>query len=185
MIGICLLLNKKNIYKLVILSQIYLIHGSEASVTRTYKEVFDPLVQAVLDNDPGQVLSELKKGECSPYQRLPFWYTLRHVAPTPEINTLLLHCHLLAGSKHKVGVAPKDEIHFALVPAHIIDGYSPSEFYSQPYCADYLATVSKFERDPELKDIYGKFPEDYSYEERAIMAKRIRENHYAPCSKEE
>ena len=126
----------------------------------TYKEVFDALVQAVLEGDIIKFNQERRRYD--PHQRISFCRSLRHVAWKEEIDSILLH---------DCKVAPINLIEYSLIPEEFgkyTDAQIRSFFYKNGRSV--VSFHTKYERNPGDKDVYGKFPEGYTAEQKKEVA---------------
>ena len=156
---------------------------SRSSVPKKYTEVFDPLVCAVLDGNIIKVSSALAKIEkervydC--HQRISYNFTLRHIAWNPGIDSLL----------KLFGVAPLGERLVTTISAELACDYGNNIEIIKAMASRYRLNsgalrhlkdeiiISKM-RDPVARDIYGKYTEDYSFKQRAELARQMRESYY-------
>ena len=129
--------------------------GSESLLpAKSYLEVFDPLVQGVLEGDLAKVTAALDSG-ANPFQRISYNKTLRHLAYQPEIDDLL----------KSLGVAPLEPIVYQILAAEDLDRFGgdlqaiPAEIFEK-----------QFGRNPNDKDLLGRYPEDYSWDQKRIEA---------------
>jgi hypothetical protein len=154
---------------------------------KAYKEVFDLLVQAVLEADEKQVeflvgLYKIHPTECSfnPHQKISFGYNLRHVASNKEIDDLLL----------AIGVAPIEKKRFIVCSSEVLRKYGDNIVPLRKYLEAVQTVFPGFleagdaeikiceERDSIYKDARGFFPEDYDYATRARMANDLKKSRY-------
>ena len=141
--------------------------------TFRYTEIFDLLVQAVLDNDLVAAKLAYQAG-FNPCQRLPFNYSLRHVAQCPEMDLWL----------QGLGVAPAESVSYWREDFWIWEeqdvcnrntrskvfladdgtGMQRELFFNDAVGRqwDRRAKYSKvLGRNPAWRDVRGKYPEDY------------------------
>ena len=124
---------------------------------KRYSEVFSPLVCSVLEGDYykfSKILDDtpdaIKKVE-----PLPFGYNLRHLA-----YHFMIHARL-----KRLGVAPLEPREFILCTAEEEYGLRSSR-------------KVVIMRDPEYKDVYGKFPEDYTEIKKKKHAECLKNSYY-------
>ncbi len=128
-----------------------------------YHQVYNPLFQAVFEGDLDKFLSNLAEYKHTLYQRVSYNRTLRHFAFLTEIDQAL--------TEHRVA------------PSHMIQvGYISSKdaliYDSRGQYIPKTAYTYRWERHPAGCDIYDKFPEDYTQEQRRDMANSMIVDEY-------
>lgn len=170
--------------------------GPECRGSVGYEEAFksQPLVIAVLNGNYYGVIKYLNAGH-NPHVKLSFNRGLRHIADE-EIDALLLK-HDVAPIKKSSIIWGSAELLYTEDPdsKRFLSRYSNDRAKIDAIYARYLSGPDKFkerypdlggelthtiERNPYDKDVYGKFPEDYSFEKRSQIAYSMREAHYKP-----
>lgn len=144
-------------------------------VRKSYREVFDPLVQAILEGDNPKFIRVLKTGKYNLNQKLPFWRNLRHIAHEPKIDEILL----------RLGVAPRNEIDFFLISNEAWREYDDYvcdsgivRYFNRKRGPRFLEKFAKYEREIDDTDVYGKFPEHYGYCKRKEFANQMMQDRY-------
>lgn len=160
------------IFYIIICSTISLNATEMRTVIKTYTQLFDPLVQAVLEGDLGKFTAALETGKYDINQKLPFGRNLRHIAYHPLIDKKLL----------ELGVAPSEMIDFYLIPSAVWKIYEKKEraetVYQYLKKINVIETFAKHERSLDGVDVYGKFPESYEYCKRECFALQMRLDRY-------
>lgn len=129
---------------------------------KSYEEVYDPLVCSVLEGNVAGFNQALRAGH-NPLQLISAGRTLRHVAYNRIINRRLL----------ELGVAPLDKKTYRLVSAEDMYKHEEGEIDAADVALDrFLA------RNLAAKDFYGKYPEDYSIEQRRAIADEMKASPY-------